>query len=1048
MGTTNRVISGSKTKGSIVTHTSSIRPFRQGINASSDEDYFGTSLIPRVGAGPRFALYRGNNRISDLNFDDTIRTADIPAKLKVSFCTASISFSGVPSVSPYEFDKTVGTTEDAFITLRSADGREGKFFPGTSNTTPRKSRPTRTSSGAVISNDYWQCAFAVTGTPADIARQFGKQVNALFEGRIQAMLGDTTPKASPGMTWPDITGSLERPFALNKTVFLTQTIGGPLGKQSIKWQNMTHVSVNGSSAATSITTASLLYKSLFGTVEEVDVSFLGMSPVQQRINFQRKEVNFGQPPTSPEKQPFHAVNTFNPVSFIEADERSMWPVNLFNAGNLPHRVFDGVIEPLDIRSVLLQMHDPRFEGHGVRAELQGASSAGILGSREIQDSKIKGDPPAPPFLDSPMGFNAGASDIAKGIDFTGNIPGQTITLATPPSTKLAMQPYSSIDIEQSNPFFERSAQEVITDIQNFNNSIEISRTKAKAGFKAFASLSFANSNFVECTNPGNIQRLDDTGILILTSSDNTIRIYTGSTAALTTEFPPATGSSGDPINGVVPYFVDEPTESFALISQGTGIPVSATPTTDYTIFRNHGQPITASRYPFPAGQSTWASNPNNLLLLQPRITFDSSTSPAGFAQEEGYGIDVANFAKDNAGWYAWVPTRWLTTPAQVSRRIVDAINNPIRKLWRGSAWAELYSTGSFTGIKIHAGVPGDQTPGSPSHGTGPLNGTNDWQLTDWKAGGWLPQSSGSSATGTRGWAFISFNEYAVPVHGDSFTITTPSTRASAISSAATYFSSSTFTFDHTVTPKQSGLGAHKYIIGLDSGSLVAGANWANTDRSVIAAISTTLSVYNTIGNPISGTVGVYHNGSSTEDSLFLTQLWHAPRGNTVATANYADPQQRNWTIRGFEGAAISERTRKNSQRALIAAITGAYGHGSKIIVNRKNTVGFPETTIILTQASSSAAFPAGDTVISSSIEGTVVSPGAGERPVTSDSTFRGGKQFGIFSGPPEARANIMTRELGKMNFLDMGDLDVRQQNSNHGFYFDKKAGSIVYGDES
>jgi hypothetical protein len=38
-------------------------------------------------------------------------------------------------------------------------------------------------------------------------------------------------------------------------------------------------------------------------------------------------------------------------------------------------------------------------------------------------------------------------------------------------------------------------------------------------------------------------------------------------------------------------------------------------------------------------------------------------------------------------------------------------------------------------------------------------------------------------------------------------------------------------------------------------------------------------------------------------------------------------------------------------------------------------------------------------------------------------------------------------ELAKMNYPDDGNLDVRDVNASHGFYFSKKAGSIVYGDE-
>jgi hypothetical protein len=42
--------------------------------------------------------------------------------------------------------------------------------------------------------------------------------------------------------------------------------------------------------------------------------------------------------------------------------------------------------------------------------------------------------------------------------------------------------------------------------------------------------------------------------------------------------------------------------------------------------------------------------------------------------------------------------------------------------------------------------------------------------------------------------------------------------------------------------------------------------------------------------------------------------------------------------------------------------------------------------------------------------------------------------------------DIMSR-LADMNYPDDGNLDVRDVNASHGFYFSKKAGSIVYGDE-
>ena len=37
--------------------------------------------------------------------------------------------------------------------------------------------------------------------------------------------------------------------------------------------------------------------------------------------------------------------------------------------------------------------------------------------------------------------------------------------------------------------------------------------------------------------------------------------------------------------------------------------------------------------------------------------------------------------------------------------------------------------------------------------------------------------------------------------------------------------------------------------------------------------------------------------------------------------------------------------------------------------------------------------------------------------------------------------------LADMNYPDDGNLNVRDVDANHGFYFGKKAGSIVYGDE-
>ena len=75
MGTTQRVLSGSKTKGSTATYSGSVQYFYQGVNAKDDEIYFG-SLLPRIQSGPRMALFRGTQRLSDKHFDDTVRMPD------------------------------------------------------------------------------------------------------------------------------------------------------------------------------------------------------------------------------------------------------------------------------------------------------------------------------------------------------------------------------------------------------------------------------------------------------------------------------------------------------------------------------------------------------------------------------------------------------------------------------------------------------------------------------------------------------------------------------------------------------------------------------------------------------------------------------------------------------------------------------------------------------------------------------------------------------------------------------------------------------------
>ena len=71
MPTTDRVLSGSITKGSTATLSSSAEYFYQGINSRTVNTYFGT-LVPRVGSGNRTGLYKEGKPISTTNFDDSL----------------------------------------------------------------------------------------------------------------------------------------------------------------------------------------------------------------------------------------------------------------------------------------------------------------------------------------------------------------------------------------------------------------------------------------------------------------------------------------------------------------------------------------------------------------------------------------------------------------------------------------------------------------------------------------------------------------------------------------------------------------------------------------------------------------------------------------------------------------------------------------------------------------------------------------------------------------------------------------------------------------
>lgn len=123
--------------------------------------------------------------------------------------------------------------------------------------------------------------------------------------------------------------------------------------------------------------------------------------LEQRINFDFENRNFGQPPTTMQGTFFADALDFDPVKYIQDNDEVMWPVNLWNMGTLTDHEYDGVIEPFDIRREILGDFDLRYDGKTIRGALVGAASERPWGSLQIKDSWKINDAAYLPFLDSP-----------------------------------------------------------------------------------------------------------------------------------------------------------------------------------------------------------------------------------------------------------------------------------------------------------------------------------------------------------------------------------------------------------------------------------------------------------------------------------------------------------------------------------------------------------------------------------------------------------------------------------------------------------------------
>lgn len=131
--------------------------------------------------------------------------------------------------------------------------------------------------------------------------------------------------------------------------------------------------------------------------------------VTERIDFSYEKRVLGQAPNIPIGEPFADMLEFDPVLYIEDQNEAMWPSMVWNAGSLDDHEFDGVIEPLDIRTELFGTTDTRYEGRTIRGGLVGGSSERPWGSIEITDNWRTIDNEAYAFLDAPSALTGSSA---------------------------------------------------------------------------------------------------------------------------------------------------------------------------------------------------------------------------------------------------------------------------------------------------------------------------------------------------------------------------------------------------------------------------------------------------------------------------------------------------------------------------------------------------------------------------------------------------------------------------------------------------------------
>jgi hypothetical protein len=181
--------------------------------------------------------------------------------------------------------------------------------------------------------------------------------------------------------------------------------------------------------------------------------------ITTRISFDLERLAFGQPSTSQQGSMFADINRFDPVQYVNDPGEFMWPVNLWNLGQLPNHEFDGVVEVFDIRREVLGYMDLRYEGRTFRGSLTGPFSETPFGSTKITDKIQLVDFAPTPFFDGP---NQMSHDRGTDIPVLARMSFMAHSASwTDPGSAMAFPGYQGLEIEKDAPVVAQDYHDII-----------------------------------------------------------------------------------------------------------------------------------------------------------------------------------------------------------------------------------------------------------------------------------------------------------------------------------------------------------------------------------------------------------------------------------------------------------------------------------------------------------------------------------------------------------------------------------------------------------